>query len=163
MEHCWEVGTKCFSGLRYLSNSGRLNVPLNIHRFVLRDRKQAQTLCGGSGSPSAKQGPSGGDRPKKGIKASTLARFSKLKGNKSPGPGTSKSREKARQYLTERHALSLHDSATHCARPRKIKSRRSAHSEGETLSDEEQPTEVDFKSTVARLKKVSLKKFRVWK
>ncbi len=132
-----------------------------MSRFVLRDIKQAQALCGISGSPHSKQGPSGGDKPpKKGIKASTLARFSKLRVNKG---STLKSRDKARQYLTERQALSLHDSATHSMRPRKVKSRRSAHSEGETLSDEEQPQEIDFKSTVARLKKVSFRKFRVWK
>jgi hypothetical protein len=105
--------------------------------------------------------PSSSDKPKqnKGIRASTLARLTKLKLNRT---GNSKQRDKARQYLTERHALSLHDSSAQMTRPRKSRPRRAAHSEGETLSEDEQ-TDVDFKSTVARLKKVSLRKFRMWK
>jgi hypothetical protein len=131
------------------------------YRFVLRERKQAHSLCGTSSGSSTQSQQASGDKPKygKGIKASTFARLTKFRGNRS---GNGKSREKARQYLTERHALSLHDTTTHAARPRKVRSRRSAHSEGETLSEDE-PQEMDFKSTVARLKKVSLRKFRVWK
>lgn len=40
--------------------------------------------------------------------------------------------------------------------------RREVHSEGETLSDED-VRDLDFRTAVQRLKKVSLRKFRVWK
>lgn len=130
---------------------------------MLRERKSVHSLCGGSSSSNSHSStPPGSDKSKqgKGIRAATLARLTKLKLHKT-GPNT-KHREKARQYLTERHALSLHDSSSAGTRPRKPKPKREAHSEGETLTDDEQP-DSDFKSTVARLKKVSLRRFRVWK
>ncbi|CAG7724464.1 unnamed protein product [Allacma fusca] len=133
-----------------------------VGRFVLRERKQAYSMFGGT--PSSSQSTpqsSSSEKPKqpKGIRASTLARLTKLKLSRN---GNTKHREKARQYLTERHALSLHDSSAQMTRPRKSRPRRAAHSEGETLSDEDH-TDADFKATVARLKKVSLRKFRMWK
>jgi len=120
------------------------------------------SMCGASSSSSSHSPHfSGGDRSKhgRGIRVSTLARFTKLKFHRN---GNEKTREKARQYLTERHALSLHETSTQQVRPRKPRPHRSAHSEGETLSEDE-VTDVDFRSTVARLKKVSLRKFRAWK
>ena len=130
----------------------------------MRERKQAHTLCGSSASSShSSGGPSSSDRPKppgRGIRAATLARLTKLKIHRN-GNTKAQQREKARQYLTERQALSLHDTTTQSTRPRKAK--RDVHSEGETLTDEELQPDSDFKATVARLKKVSLRKFRAWK
>nr|CAD7406530.1 unnamed protein product [Timema poppensis] len=48
------------------------------------------------------------------------------------------------------------------ARPSPSQRRREVHSEGETLSDEE-GRDADLRTTVLRLKKVSLRKLRVWK
>ncbi|ODN01451.1 1-phosphatidylinositol 4,5-bisphosphate phosphodiesterase epsilon-1 [Orchesella cincta] len=117
-----------------------------VGKFVLKERKQAFSLFGTSSSSSQAAQAAG-------------ARLGKLRIHRS---GNSKHGEKARQYLAERHALSLHDNTAQINRPRKSRTRRTAHSEGETLSEDETP-ETDFKSTVARLKKVSLRRFRVWK
>lgn len=136
---------------------------LNCGRFVLKERKQAFSLFGSTSSSHASQTTSEKLKPPKGggLRVSTLARLGKLRIHRSNNSNT-KHGEKARQYLAERQAHSLHDNTAQVTRPRTSRPRRTAHSEGETLSEDETP-ETDFKSTVARLKKVSLRRFRVWK
>ena len=132
-----------------------------VIRFVLRDRKTH--ALSGSSAGSSRLSADSSDRPKpsRGIRAATLARLTKLKIHRN-GNTKAQQREKARQYLAnQRQAHSLHDATSQATtKPRSTK--RDAHSEGETLSEEE-PIDTDFKSTVARLKKVSLRKFRAWK
>lgn len=128
---------------------------------MLKERKQAVSLFGtfSSGSQTSQGSGDKQKSSKGGLRVSTLARLGKLRIHRS---SNSKHSEKARQYLAERQSHSLHDHTAQVTRPRKPRPRRAAHSEGETLSDDETP-ETDFKSTVARLKKVSLRRFRVWK
>lgn len=163
MEHSWKVSNfrSNFYGFGAILQHclHRFNREF-CSRFVLKERKQAFSLFGSSSSGSqSSQGVTDKLKPPKGLRVSTLARLGKLRIHRS---SNSKQGEKARQYLAERHAHSLHDNTTQINRPRKSRPRRTAHSEGETLSDEE-THETDFKSTVARLKKVSLRRFRVWK
>lgn len=58
--------------------------------------------------------------------------------------------------------MSSEKDTTATAQTKVAECQREVHSEGETLSDEENK-ESDLLSTVSRLKKVSLRKFKEWK
>jgi len=131
-----------------------------LGRFVLRERGEATP-------------PTGRRRTALNLRAATLEKLSKgLKGRSekavvhevlSDPSGSRVGGFRARLASTIAGGNDSKAAGGAAGGERGFKARtREVHSEGETLSDEEREAS-DMRNAVARLKKVSLKKFRVWK
>ncbi|XP_071449033.1 1-phosphatidylinositol 4,5-bisphosphate phosphodiesterase epsilon-1-like [Hetaerina americana] len=145
-----------------------------LGRFVLRERMEA-TLASNTSSVSPAGGSAWGVGRTRGtnLRTATLERLSKglrAASARSSGGGKTPVQEAlsdptASHRVVVTAATGPSDGGSQVVgavsdgshRPR----HREVHSEGETLSDDER--EYDFRSAVSRLKKVSLKKLRVWK
>jgi phosphatidylinositol phospholipase C, epsilon len=122
-----------------------------LGRFVMRDRCEAAT------PPTARRRTT--------LREATIERLSKGLGKKTtvhevmsdPLAGCRES------FFRGRASAAGHETIEHELPASSGKSRtREVHSEGEALSEEERDS-YDMLSTVARFKKVSLRRLRVWK
>ncbi|KAG8224032.1 hypothetical protein J437_LFUL001109 [Ladona fulva] len=143
-----------------------------LGRFVLRERIEA-TSASASSSTTPAGGSAWGVGRTRGtnLRTATLERLSKGLRAASTRSGGKTPVQEALSDPTASHAVVVtavtgpSEGGSQVVEPVSDGShrphQREVHSEGETLSDEER--EYDFRSAVSRLKKVSLKKLRVWK
>jgi phosphatidylinositol phospholipase C epsilon len=140
-----------------------------LGRFVLRERGEATP-------------PTGRKRTALNLRAATLEKLSKGLSKRGsdkppvcevlsdPSPSTSRLRSRltssvgtdAREIKSACSSSSTEGTSSTAGSRGTFKAKqREVHSEGETLSDDERDN--DLRNAVSRLKKVSLKKFKVWK